>query len=138
MTTTEDRFWSKVDKSGDCWLWTGSRSVGYGNLGIDGQTVLAHRYVYELEIGPIPDGLQIDHLCRVRHCVNPDHLETVTQRENIMRSPISVTAINARKTHCPAGHRLRERDSRGWRFCRECTNARWRRNYHRRRAEASA
>src|SRR6266496_2265386 len=87
------RFWAKVDRSGGsraCWLWTGKTGRdGYGRIGLGGRGALvrvrAHRFAYELLIGPIPDGLQIDHLCRVRHCVNPAHLEPVTQRENILR-----------------------------------------------------
>ncbi len=97
--TPEDRFWAKVDKHGPdgfhsqtganlgpCWLWTPPPGTGgYGRLGVDGRMVLAYRFAYELLVGPIPVGLQPDHLCRVRHCVRPDHLEPVTQAENIRR-----------------------------------------------------
>jgi hypothetical protein len=75
-------FWERVEKTGGCWLWTGSRNGGgYGNYGGKG----AHRYAYELLKAPIPPGLVIDHLCRVRHCVNPDHMEPVTQSVNCRR-----------------------------------------------------
>ena len=123
--TSEARFWSKVDKSGDCWLWTGRlEALGYARCRVDGERVYAHRYAYELEVGPIPDGMEIDHLCRVRHCVNPTHLEAVTHRENLRRSPIQVTSVNARKTHCPYGHPYSNRDSRGWRECGTCRSRR--------------
>lgn len=92
------------DPSG-CWLWPGSRNRGgYGRYKVRGVTVNVHRTVYEAHRGPIPEGLTLDHLCRVRHCANPAHLEPVTQRENTLRSPIALTAVNARKTACPRGH----------------------------------
>lgn len=100
----DDRFWSRVDKSGECWIWTaGKNSAGYGQFSLRRRTVYAHRYAYERLRGPIPDGLELDHLCRVRACVNPAHLEPVTRRENQLRgeSPI---AQKARWTHCPRGH----------------------------------
>lgn len=101
---TEERFWAKVT-CGDCWEWTGACGPdGYGRFKPPNSVpVLAHRYAYELLVGRIPDGLQIDHLCRVRACVNPDHLEPVTQRENILRGE-APTAVNARKSQCKNGH----------------------------------
>lgn len=88
-----------VDKTGTCWLWTGARSRdGYGKFSAKtGVTVNAHRLIYELVMGPIPEDLELDHLCRVRHCVRPKHLEAVTHRENVDRG---VTA----RTHCKNGH----------------------------------
>ena len=84
--TDEERFWSKVIVTPMCWWWTGSlQSKGYGQFRLDGSLVLAHRYAYEICFGPIPEDLQIDHLCLVRHCVNPAHLEPVTGDENIRR-----------------------------------------------------
>ena len=128
--TSEARFWSKVNKSDDCWLWTAAvDEAGYGRFGVNRESTYAHRYSYELTKGSIPEGLQIDHLCRVRHCVKPDHLETVTQRENILRSPTGFAAVNARKTHCPRGHRYSILDNRGWRECRVCRNEQARRRY---------
>jgi hypothetical protein len=124
--TTEERFWGKVDMTDGCWLWTGPlHSLGYARFRMDRETrVYAHRYAYELENGPIPDGLTIDHICRVRHCVNPDHLEAVTQRENLRRSPIQVSSVNSRKTHCLRGHPFSGRDNRGWRVCNTCVSLR--------------
>lgn len=95
-------FESKIDKSGDCWLWTGAvQSRGYGNF----RSKLAHRVAYEKYVGEIPKGLTLDHLCRNRLCVNPDHLEPVTQYRNNMRGQ-SPAAKNKQKTHCSNGHLL--------------------------------
>jgi len=95
--TPEQRFWDRVDKDGplptwapflgSCWLWTaGKFPAGYGCLGVGGKSVLTHRFSYELLVGPIPEGLEIDHLCRVRACCNPSHLEPVTSAENVQRA----------------------------------------------------
>ncbi len=126
MPELTERFWAKVDKSDDCWLWTAGKSAnGYGKFKAGPKQVSAHRYAYEQCIGPIPSGLQIDHLCRVRHCVNPVHLEPVTCRENIHRG-ISFSAQNAVKTHCPRGHEYTEdniyRGTKGDRRCKTCLN----------------
>lgn len=81
-----DRFWSKVDRDPDCWLWLGLRNAyGYGRFFIPGGERLAHRYAYEFEVGPIPEGLTLDHLCETPACVRPDHLEPVTNAENLRR-----------------------------------------------------
>lgn len=83
---TAERFWSKVDTSGICWEWTAARSDGYGQFKSGpGEPAGAHRWAYQYLVGPIPVGVQLDHLCRNRACVNPDHLEPVSQRENILR-----------------------------------------------------
>ena len=104
LATVEDRFWGSTDKSDSCWLWTGTLDTcGYGQIKSKGKTLKAHRFAYELLVGPIPDGLQLDHLCRVRNCVNPDHLEPVTQTENVRRGT-SFAVEHAAKTHCPQGH----------------------------------
>jgi hypothetical protein len=120
-----DRFWSKVEHRGasDCWEWTaGTLSKGrYGGF-YDGKMRHAHRVAYELCVGEIPDGLVIDHLCGNTLCVNPAHLEAVTQRENILRGE-SFAASHARTTHCPSGHAYDEANTRvykGMRVCREC------------------
>jgi HNH endonuclease len=80
------RFWRRVNRTDACWLWTGgTNGRGYGQLKIDGQQFYAHRLAFEVERGPIPNGLVIDHLCRTPLCVNPDHLEPVTNTENLRR-----------------------------------------------------
>lgn len=124
------RFWAKVDKTESCWVWTACRNRdGYGRFHLAGRNVRAHRVAYELLKGPIPAGLTIDHLCRVHDCVNPAHLEPVTNRENNLRGN-TVAATNAAKTHCPEGHALVEGNldlyqlRLGQRSCRTCHNAR--------------
>lgn len=112
-----------IDENG-CWLWTASvRPNGYGQVAYKGSPRQAHRVVYEAVRGPIPGGLPLDHLCRVRHCVNPAHLEPVTHRENVRRG------ANAQKTHCLRGHPLSgdnlfRNDPRGWRKCKACDRLR--------------
>lgn len=104
------RFEAKINRSGSCWLWVGGRNLaGYGIFHpprVDGrvQSLMAHRVAYELHVGPIPAGLQIDHLCGTKACVNPAHLEAVTSRENTMRAANAPATINAGKTRCPRGH----------------------------------
>lgn len=84
--SAEVRFWAQVDKTQTCWLWTGSGTpTGYGQIGVNGRKQYVHRYAYELLVGPIPEGLTIDHLCRNPPCVNPSHMEPVTQAENTRR-----------------------------------------------------
>ncbi len=81
------RFWAKVEKTDTCWLWTGSlNSAGYGGFSTGPTRDLAHRWAYAHEVGPIPEGLDLDHLCRVKRCVNPAHLEAVTRAENLRRA----------------------------------------------------
>ncbi|MFI1562215.1 HNH endonuclease [Streptomyces sp. NPDC020490] len=97
------RFWARVDKTapGGCWVWTGSvESKGYGAPTINGAKRPAHRVAYEDLVGPIPEGLHLDHLCRVRRCVNPEHLEPVTSRENALRGiQTKLTDDQARALH---------------------------------------
>ena len=100
--TAVDRFAAFVLQTDTCWLWTGGLRWGYGAFKGGGQT-LAHRFSYELLVGTIPVGLQLDHLCRTPACVNPVHLEPVTGRTNVLRG-VSIVARNAVKTLCPAGH----------------------------------
>lgn len=119
--TASARFWPKVNKTDTCWLWTAARTPdGYGSF----DKRVAHRWAYENCVGPVPDCLELDHLCRVRHCVNPAHLEAVTRCENQRRSPVSAGGRNAAKTHCPRGHEYDESNTRidadGSRRCRTC------------------
>ena len=118
-----DRLWSKVEVDGDCWMWQGTTDRnGYGDFWLDGRMRPAHRVAYELLVGEIPGGLDLDHLCRRRGCVNPDHCEPVTRRENLMRG-WTVVRRNAEKTHCHRGHPFDEANTireAGGRRCREC------------------
>lgn len=138
--TPEERFWAKVDKNGlvpdyaphlgPCWIWIGGRSeAGYGHIKVGGRTRLCHRIAYELIVGPIPEGHQIDHLCRVPSCVNPQHLESVTPKINQHRG-FGFSGVNARKTHCIHGHELSAdnliKRADGYRGCRTCSIA-WQR-----------
>ena len=127
--TTEERFWSHVEKTDGCWLWTGAVGTGgYANFWDGENHVSGHRYAYRMFKGPIPEGLSLDHLCGVRRCVNPDHLEAVTMQENILRSG-GPAALNAAKTHCPQGHPYDEentyftKDGRACRICLGCRPA---------------
>ena len=135
-------FWSRVrkDDSG-CWLWTRAcYANGYGRFVAAGERWAAHRYAYALVKGPIPEGLTLDHLCRVRHCVNPTHLEPVTIGENVLRG-IGPTAQHARQTHCVHGHEFTPENllvTKRRRICRTCRRA-YRRAYRiRRKAQVAA
>lgn len=121
-----------IDASGDCWLWTGRvERNGYGRVYVGRQKWSAHRLIWWALVGPIPDKAVIDHMCRVRHCVNPDHMRVVTQAINNDASPAVVTTINKRKTKCCNGHPfdstntgIRNTQSGGrQRFCRTCRRA---------------
>jgi HNH endonuclease len=125
-----DRCISPEPNSG-CWFWTGAiKSDGYGSVHLDGRTQTAHRVVYEFHRGKIPDGLTLDHLCRVRSCVNPAHLEPATMRENTMRG-FSPSAVNATRTTCLKGHPF-DMVRSGQRSCRTCFRE-YDRNYKRRK-----
>lgn len=122
--TPLDRFWAKVWRDGDgCWWWTGALSVGYGQLHHDGKPRGAHRLSYEWFVGPIPDGLHLDHLCRRPSCVNPDHLEPVSCGENLRRGE-GFTGVNSRKARCEYGHPFDAENTYrrpdGRRECRTC------------------
>lgn len=122
MPWNEERFMAKVepDENG-CWIWQRwLSSDGYGYVKLDGKTQIAHRVAYEHLVAPIPEGMTIDHLCRVKACVNPAHLEPVTSRENVVRAAST-------RTHCPQGHEYTAENTRttaqGWRVCRICQRA---------------
>jgi len=113
-----------------CFVWTGAESgKGYGTVYFNGKTRRVHRVVYEHLIGPIPDGLEIDHLCRNKLCSNVFHLEAVTTRTNVLRG-VAPTAVNDRKTHCIRGHEFTPENTKlrksrpSYRQCRTCRNMR--------------
>ena len=127
--SVEERFWSKIEFTDTCWLWCApTETNGYGQFFVcaDGKKfhrVMAHRYAYESLVGPVPGGKELDHLCRVRRCVNPFHVEPVTHKENILRGK-TIAAANVGKTHCPAGHVYStenvSRRQDGRRSCKTC------------------
>jgi len=123
-----DRAELRLDKDGDCWLWPGGTARGYGVISVrrgggastGSRTIYVHRAMYERYVGPIPEGLQLDHLCLVKRCANPVHLEVVTSRENSQRWGMTIT-------ECPQGHLYDETNTystdngkRSWRNCRAC------------------
>ena len=120
--------WAKVQpQPNGCWLWTGATrgTLGYGTRSLHGRMVLVHRAAYEVLIGPVPKGLELDHLCRQPRCLNPAHLEPVTRRENSRRGDPTPLTINGAKTHCIRGHRFDEQNTyvrigRPGRDCRRC------------------
>lgn len=147
-------FWRMVKSDGDCMIWTGHHSnAGYGQFAVSEwssptatsriggrikgrRQVIAHRWAYTVRKGRIPEGMYLDHLCRRRNCVNPDHLEPVTMRENLARSPLAPAERNSQKTHCPKGHPYSGDNLflfAGRRRCRACDNARCLRYYRSRK-----
>ncbi len=142
-----ERFEAKVDRVSSatgCWLWTAQVDLhGYGQFWADPETggVKAHRWSYEHFVGPIPDGLSLDHLCRNPPCVNPAHLEPVTTRENLIRG-VGFPAQNVAKTHCVHGHALvasnvyRPPSQPTVRVCRQCMRDLANRAYRRKMGRA--
>lgn len=133
----QDRLWQKVEKTETCWLWTGSgNGHGYGQIGQGDRKFYVHRLAYEWLVGPIAEGMQVDHLCMVRRCVNPDHMEIVTPKVNANRGygQCVTAALQLAKTHCKHGHEYTPENTRidkkrGIRLCRTCeadTRRRWR------------
>lgn len=121
------RFLQRAMVFGDgCWTWSGSLAHGYGRLQVAGKSTMAHRFAYEHFVGPIPVGLELDHLCRNPACVNPTHLEPVTHAENVRRGDIAL-GIRSAATHCKNGHEFtpentapRQRNGSVHRRCRKC------------------
>lgn len=134
---TESRFWAKVDRSGECWIWTAARhEYGYGLFSVQGKMRRAHRVAYLLLVGPIPEGRELHHTCDNPACVRPRHLEPLTHAENIrlakQRKP--------KPTHCPRGHAYDEENTYAYknrRSCRRCRRTAVREST-RRRIHASA
>lgn len=136
MTPNIDIFDYRVspEPTSGCWLWLGAQNRGYGRvwLTLEGhkrKPLQAHRIAYETERGPIPDGLHLDHLCRNSFCVNPYHLEAVSNSENVRRGNPGIRQLE--KTHCPQGHPYDGANTYTWhgqRQCRVCLRATRRRN----------
>lgn len=131
------RFWTKVEiVDTNCWEWLGScAGNGYGQVYMSNKHWKTHRLSYLFYYGYLDSELTIDHLCRNKKCVNPTHLELVTQRINNLRSD-NITAINSRKTHCKRGHEFNETNTRIWkggRFCRKCVRLHGRNHYRKNR-----
>ena len=120
--TPEELFWAKVNKTETCWLWTASLGdKGYGRFRTGNREYKAHRWAYLNLVGPVESGLELDHLCRIRSCVNPSHLEPVTHRVNMLRGH-TIVAAKAAQTLCKRGHALDLIDHRGCRKCSTCTH----------------
>lgn len=110
---------------GDCWEYQGHLFREYGYYKYEGKNYPVHRMSYKVYVGEIPDDLVIDHLCRNHRCINPEHLEAVTSKENVLRGE-GITARRARQTHCKHGHKLTPKNIypyKGWRICRKCHRA---------------
>ena len=141
MRPREERFWEKVEKTDGCWRWLGATTKGYGQFWDNKRSpAKAHRVAYEMCVGPIPEGLHIDHLCCNPICVNPEHLEPVTNRENVQRG----FRRRPRRAHCSKGHPLAgdnlllyEYSYGTYRTCRKC-NAERVRLYTQRKKEVAA
>lgn len=142
-----EHFWQKVVRHRDCWIWVGSLTdFGHGQTwDPDAELVVrAHRYAYLKLVGPVPDGLVLDHaVCNTPCCCRPDHLVVTTDRENVLRGS-APTAVNARKTHCVNGHEFTpeniswQKGKRPRRACRECKNAQKRERRRRNRERSAA
>lgn len=128
MRTLGQRFWAKVEWSDGCWLWQGAKDQnGYGRFWQGPNFIASHRMAYTLAVGPIPDGMQIDHVCRTPRCVNPAHLEPAPPRLNVLRG-MGGAGDRAARTHCPKNHPYDAVNTylakSNQRHCRECMRAR--------------
>lgn len=138
--TLQDRLWDKIQilDDGCCWPWTGAikKSTGYGDIYIgNGKNGTAHRAFYKIEVDPNIDGLDVDHLCANRWCMNPGHLEAVPSRINTLRGN-GPSAMNARKTHCKNGHELSKSNIymiNNERRCKTCNSIKWKAWYYKRK-----
>ena len=131
-----------IDPETGCLLWTGTlNNGGYGEIKANGRTSKVHRVMWQMLEGPIPDGMELDHLCRVRSCASIAHLEVVTRQVNTLRGE-SPAAAHARQTHCDSGHEFDLVNTywapNGQRFCRTCTRAAGKRYRDRLKAEAAS
>ena len=142
-STLPERFWPNVNKTPTCWLWTGQITPsGYGIIALDtGRKEVAHRTSWRLAGRFLDPELTLDHLCRVRHCVNPDHLDMVPMRTNLLRG-INRAAVSMRRPTCINGHlrtpentRIDKRGKYEWRQCRECRNEPRRKSFDDRKVE---
>lgn len=133
ILSAEVRFWAKVNKTdrNGCWLWTGClTNRGYGQIKVDGRTVKAHRFAYELDVGPIPCSEEIGHTCNINACVNREHLVVGSHSEHMKRTFSGELNWEALKTHCPQGHPYDDENTqrygpeRKWRHCRVCQRER--------------
>jgi HNH endonuclease len=138
MRASKERLMKNVSVSSDCWVWMGATSSsGYGTMEVSGKTASVHRVSYELFKGEIPAGMVIDHICKNRICVNPDHLRVVTHKQNTLENSNASAAINAKKTHCVNGHPLegdnlivkKGKNGNETRACRTCARHWWRENW---------
>lgn len=123
------RFWNKVRREiNGCWIWTATRTSGYGQFAFGGRLGQSHRVAYSELVGPIPEGMVCDHLCMEVACVNPAHIEIVTQGENVKRGFAGLQLPREPRTHCAVGHALDEDNlyvyPTGYRDCRECRRRR--------------
>ncbi len=129
-----ERFWENIALWDDCWIWIGHKDDnGYGKLRVDGRDSKAHHFLLEALPG---SGFECDHLCRNRACVRPSHIEIVTIRINTLRGT-GFGAVNARKTHCPRGHRYDYLNYQGRRRCRQCHRDESYKNYWKERSRAA-
>lgn len=122
-TYEPETFSAKILRGSGCWIWTASLNNGYGRYTVEGRSVYAHRFAYELWVGPIPDEHELHHICGTRSCVNPSHLIPVTRGEH----PGSGPDVERSRTHCNSGHLLDGRRGNGKRYCLTCNRERVRR-----------